>query len=332
MSASVADISWAVLRRIVQQWKGTSAEPAELVPLDGGCINTTVKVTTTAGDRAVLKISQHRVDRTYAREAYQLALLRDLGLPVPDVYDVHSGSLEEPSSYILMEWIEGQDLALARKSCEPASFDALQEEFAEILRKLHARHGSGFGSVESDTAADHNADNNTAGNGDGSPQGLVGSWPQCFAAMFDPIIREALPLPILSAKPRKLIEKLHGRLDRFLPGECEPSLTHWDLWSSNVLVSGNGDGRMHVRALLDPMCTWADPQAELAYLELFHTVTPAFMKAYQGESHLGDGYHRVCKPIYQLYALLNYAVIHGMTGGEGMHLLQERLDQVGALM
>ncbi len=38
------DISWQVLRRIVQEWGGTSAELSEVTHLDGGSISTTFTI------------------------------------------------------------------------------------------------------------------------------------------------------------------------------------------------------------------------------------------------------------------------------------------------
>src|SRR5947208_5611648 len=127
------DISWPVLRRIVQEWAGTSAELAEVTPLDGGNISTTLLLTTNRGDKSVLKLSQHRVDRTYDREAYQLGLLRSLGLPVPQVFGWRIGTLDDPHSYLLMEFIDGVDLAHARKICDEAQFDELQRQLAQIV-------------------------------------------------------------------------------------------------------------------------------------------------------------------------------------------------------
>ena len=37
-----SDISWQLLRRIVHDWLGASAELTEVKPLVGGCINTTL--------------------------------------------------------------------------------------------------------------------------------------------------------------------------------------------------------------------------------------------------------------------------------------------------
>lgn len=329
MSATIADIPWPVLRRIVREWGGEAAEPAELMPLDGGSISTTVKITTTDGRHAVLKISPHRVDRAYAREAFQLGLLRQHGLPVPEVFAARTGSLEEPFSYLLMEWIEGRDLSSARRACDTEAFDSLQVEFAQIVKKMHDCRGEGFGRVEPQTNG--HADDPSRADGAPVPDSASrDSWPAFFRELHQPVWAEVRKLPVLGPKERKLIEKLNDRLERFLPADTEPALTHWDLWSSNVLAGANGDGRWHVAALLDPMCTWADAEAELAYLDLYQTITPAFMKAYQNGGHLSDDYHRVRKPIYQLYALLAHALVHGVLHSpEHLTPLQMRLDAVG---
>jgi aminoglycoside phosphotransferase (APT) family kinase protein len=136
-----SDISWPVLRRIAGEWAGDSAELAEVKPLDGGCISTTLALTLADGARAVLKISAHRVDRSYEREAHQLGLLRDAGVPVPQVHICKIGTLDDPFSYLLMEFIDGVDWAQARQAATAQQFDDLQLELAEILRSLHATTG-----------------------------------------------------------------------------------------------------------------------------------------------------------------------------------------------
>src|SRR4051794_40317996 len=60
-----SDISWQVLRQIIKDWAGDTAQIAEVRPLDGGCINTTLCITTDTNDRAVLKIAPHRVNREF---------------------------------------------------------------------------------------------------------------------------------------------------------------------------------------------------------------------------------------------------------------------------
>src|SRR5437764_5119829 len=117
MSSQENEVSWQVLRRIVHEWAGTTAELAEVTPLVGGCINTTLALTTRDGERAVLKITPHRVDKTYADEAHQLKVIQEAGVPVPEVYVCRSGTLDRPFSYILMQFVDGIDLSAAKAAC-----------------------------------------------------------------------------------------------------------------------------------------------------------------------------------------------------------------------
>jgi len=71
MSSHENDISWQSLRQLVREWFGTAAELAEVRPLEGGCINCTLCLTLRDGSRSVLKVSPHRVTRTFADEAWR---------------------------------------------------------------------------------------------------------------------------------------------------------------------------------------------------------------------------------------------------------------------
>jgi fructosamine-3-kinase len=288
-----SEISWCVLRRILKDWSGSSAELAEVMPLVGGCINTTLELITKDGQRAVLKISPHRVNRHFAAEAAQLRLMRDLGLPAPQVYAAHTADLDNPHSYLLMEFIDGVNLNDAKHACTTDEYDDLQRNLAELVRALHARTDERY---------------RREGHADAP---AFDTWPAFYRHVYDPIIAEVSKCPWLSVKQKKTLGKLHERLDRFIHHDDRPRLVHWDIWATNILAGRNGDGRWHVKALLDPNCKYAHAEAEIAYMELFHTVTPAFLKAYQQEHKLGDGYHRVRKPIYQLYPMLNHVQLFG---------------------
>ena len=113
MSMGDVDISWQTLCRIVQAWAGAAAELTEFVPLHGGQINTTLELRLSDGRRAVVKVSPHRVDKNCQREAYQLTLLKNLGIAVPQVYSWRIGSLDDPISHLLIEHIDGVNLAEA---------------------------------------------------------------------------------------------------------------------------------------------------------------------------------------------------------------------------
>ncbi len=294
MAFQDTDISWQVLRQIVHDWAGAGAELDEVKPLDGGNVSNTVALHTTAGDRAVLKITQHRINRAHADEAEQLDLLRRMGLPAPAVYRCEIGTLDRPFSYLLMELCDGVDLSRAKSACPAEAFEVLQGELAGFVRHLHAHTDTHYHRL---TLIGHPRQFET--------------WASLYRELFDPIWREVESNGHLPLKSRKVVGKIHDRLSQLLSHDDCPRLLHGDLWSSNILVSESGDGSWHVRAILDPACRYGHAECELAYLELFHTVTGAFLRAYQGDKHLPNEYHRVRKPVYQMYELLNHLQLFG---------------------
>jgi fructosamine-3-kinase len=311
MPSKDGDISWQLLRRIVQDWSGTAAELAEVSPLDGGCISTTLKLELIDQSQAVLKISPHRVDRSYEEESYQLDLLRRLGLPTPHVYAQHTGTLDEPFSYILLQFISGVDLAVAKKRCHAAQFESLQDELGRLVSRLHEQTAEAYGRLTPEGATPFN------------------SWSVFFRDVFDPVWHEARQCGLLSVKQRKLVGKLHDRLDRLLEHGDQPRLVHWDIWASNVLAEPDSAGEWHVAAILDPSCKYAHAEVELAYVDLFKTGTSAFFKAYQETHRLPDAYYRVRRPIYQLYFLLNHLQLFG---AEYAHRTAAAIEGVAALV
>jgi fructosamine-3-kinase len=311
MALQDTDISWHVLRRIVHEWAGSAAELAEVMPLAGGSINTTLALKIGDGSRAVLKIAQHRVIPDYAREAHQLRVLRGMGLPAPEVYDVHIASLERPDSFLLMEFVEGMCLNEAKASAPADEYDRIQRQLADIVRALHARTNGVYQRVTQDDGA------------------RFDDWPKFYRHVYDGIWHDVEKSNCLHVKQRRTMGKIHERLERLIAHEDCPRLVHWDIWNGNVLAAPGADGQWRISALLDPNCKYAHAEAEIAYLELFHTVTPTFMKEYQKDHRLSDGYHRVRKWVYQLYPLLND--VH-LFGHDYVRPLETAIEKVSALV
>jgi len=287
------EVSWQALRQIVRDWTGTAAELEEVTPLAGGCINTTLFLLTKNNDRAVLKVTPHRVDRAYVDEAHQLALLREVGIPVPEIYACKTASLDSPFSYLLMEFVEGRDLAAAKAACSPEEFDQIQSHLAELVLLMHERRAQRYMRVTEAQPVQFD------------------EWHECYRGIYDGIWKEVADSGLLPVKARKQVSRVHDRLDRLLGHDDGPRLAHWDLWATNILVRRDEDGRWRVAALLDPNCKYAHAEAEIAYLELFHTITPRFLRAYQERYKLMSEYHRVRKPVYQLYSLMNHLRLFG---------------------
>jgi fructosamine-3-kinase len=280
--------------RVIRVLQMAGVELAEVKPLEGGVINTTLCLTLQDSQRAVLKISPHRVNRDYEREAHQLQLLQSIGIPAPRVYAMKTGSLDDPHSYVLMEFMEGIDLAEAKRACAPEQFDRLQQDLADTVLRMHANTSPTYCRVRQS---------------EDTPK--FQSWPEFFRHVYDPIVREAEKNAEIAPKSRKLIAKIHEKLDRLLVHEDVPRLVHWDIWSTNLLAKCDEKGNWRISAVLDPNCKYAHAEAEIAYLDLFHTSTPTFMKAYQSGQKLDETYHRVRKPIYQLYPMIDHVNLFG---------------------
>jgi len=99
---------------------------------------------------------------------------------------------------------------------------------------------------------------------------------------------------------------LLDRLDDFFPANPPPaSLIHGDLWGGNASFLGDG-----TPVIFDPATHYADREADLAMSELFGGFGPHFYDAYRSSCPLDDG-HPERRTIYQLYHILNHALLFG---------------------
>jgi protein-ribulosamine 3-kinase len=108
----------------------------------------------------------------------------------------------------------------------------------------------------------------------------------------------------LPASDRKLYVAVMERLETLLPASSPASLIHGDLWSGNVLRSSRGP------ALIDPACTHADREMEFGITTLFGGLPPRAWAAYEEALPLPPGW-RDRNPLYQVYHLLNHALLFG---------------------
>ncbi len=287
------DVSWQVLRRILQQWAGSSAELQEVRTLGGGSIYNTLLLTARDGLTAVLKLSSHRVNREVEREAHQLKTLGALGLPVPKVHEYHLATLDCPHSWLLLEYIDAMDLHEVRDAITPQEYQVVQEELADFCVLLHnttARYYQRDGDAE-------------------TPR--FRSWPRFFHHIYDSIWRDVRTAKILPLEAKRQMGRLHEQLDELLEHHDRPRLIHGDFWSANILVRQHNHGHWHVAALLDPNLKFAHAESELAYLELFHTITPEFLKRYHKTHDSDDSYFKYRKDLYHVYDLLDHVHLFG---------------------
>ncbi|WP_299996263.1 fructosamine kinase family protein [uncultured Cedecea sp.] len=98
----------------------------------------------------------------------------------------------------------------------------------------------------------------------------------------------------------------------------QPSLLHGDLWANNCALGPDGP------FIYDPACYWGDRECDLAMLPLHPEQSSHIYDGYQSVTPLPSGFIER-QPIYQLYPLINRAVVFGR---EHVPVAQNALEQV----
>lgn len=148
---------------------------------------------------------------------------------------------------------------------------------------------------------------------------FIGATPQVNARSEDwqEFWRESRLLPMLRRLDDPPLSKAVGRVIDTMPAlfadghEPRPSLVHGDLWSGNWGMLADG-----TPVVFDPCVSFSDAEADVAMMELFGALPPGFRDGY-GPPDAGYARRRA---LYQLYHLLNHAVLFG--GGYAQQALR----------
>jgi fructosamine-3-kinase len=225
--------------------------------------------------RAVFVKAAEGQDGVFAAEAAGLRWLAEADdAPVPEVLAIDDNMLVLP-------WLPSTDAT-------PRAAERLGRELA----RLHAHGASSYGAPWPGYIAELPLDNTHAD-----------SWPKWYAE------RRLLPFlracDALSPDDVKLIEQVISNIDD-LAGPAEPpSRIHGDLWSGNVLWSGDRGW------LIDPAAHGGHRETDLAMLALFGAPhLDRIIAAYEEVAPLAEGW-RERVPLHQLHPLLVHVALYG---------------------
>lgn len=251
-----------------------------LKPLHGGMVNK-VFLAEMDGKHVVLKMGGDRAG--FEREYKALELLKEKDFPVPAPFFVDELN-DKP--VLVIEYIPGVNLGVAPLS----SFEEkrIQEEMARAVAHLHSNTGPGFG----------------------DPFGqLEDAWWKVMQKMYWQEIEGLRGNRRLDEGYVRKLEKIAFSMKNLLERPVSPVLVHGDIWATNVMVKRERDG-YHLAAFLDPGCIYADPEYELAYIEIFRTGGRPFFEEYSKYHRIDPNYVKR-RPVYWLLTMLIHVNFFG---------------------
>lgn len=257
--------------------------------LTGGCIHEARRLVTSEGE-FFAKWSAEAPADIFVREAEGLEALGAIqgALVIPRVLAASEPAGIDPA-FLILEYLPPA----------PSGSDLDHESLGRGLATLHRSGAPRFGFPSSNYCGSTRQDNR-----------FCDSWPEFYRdRRLRPLVKALADRGRCSAADLLAYDRLMDRLDDLLATDAIPSLIHGDLWSGNVLWSARGP------ALVDPACAYADREMEFGITTLFGGLGPAAFASYEEASPLPYGW-RDRNPLYQLYHLLNHAVLFGGHYGE----------------
>lgn len=132
------------------------------------------------------------------------------------------------------------------------------------------------------------------------------NWCDFFIGQrLQPLLTQLLNRGIRLAHSNRALQRAKEILDNHQP---EAALLHGDLWSGNI--GFNPDKHLSYPVLFDPASYYGDAETDLAMTELFGRFPKKFYDGYESVNSSADN-HEQRKPVYQLYHLLNHALLFG---------------------
>ncbi len=239
--------------------------------LTGGCWNRVISVR--SGDRDfVLKISPQAHDERIIREhavLREFATQTDLLVPVPLYLDRESEVL--PGTTLVMTKLPGAVMHECFGLLNYGARRRITDQIAEDLAELHRIRAHGFGGVE--LTAEERDD----------------EWPDFWLPRFDRVIDEAAASGSIPARLIDGAREIRPDLRPHLEIGSSSTLTHYDIWSGNVMVDVEADPP-RVSGYIDIPGFYADYARELSFAMLFGIAGRRFFETYLRYHDLDDGF------------------------------------------
>lgn len=236
--------------------------------------------------RAVIKISKKK---NFDLQANALNYIKThTNFPVPEVYfKGYAGEIIK-EAFLLIEMLPGINMGDA--DITPEQHAKLDCQLAEFLLELHSHTRDLYGDIDN--------------------QEFHTQWIEWFCPRI--LYNRDRSLQRLTQRSVEIIPRLIEKLPDLFSNQGKPTLVHGDIWANNIMVEKHND-IWTITGFVDPGVCYADVEMELAYLEVFQTVTDTFYECYHKKQPVREGY-----PVRKLYYWLNTLLLHvWMFGDKG---------------
>jgi fructosamine-3-kinase len=256
---------------------GTAVESAR--PTGAAITGQRWRVRLADGRDVFVKTRDDAPDGFFAAEAAGLDWLGAApgGPPVPAV-------LAHDTDLLVLPWLMEE---------RPASTTV--ERLGRQLAAMHAAGSPVFGAAQDGWIGAAELEN-----------GPLDGWPEFYAERrVLPYVRQLRDGGKLGGDEATVFERLAARLPEIAGPAEPPARIHGDLWTGNVLWSGERGW------LVDPAAHGGHRETDLAMLTLFgEGWVPRMLAAYEESTPLSDGW-RARQRLHQIHPLLVHAVLFG---------------------
>jgi fructosamine-3-kinase len=280
-----------VLSEIASRALNRAAEVRGATVLTGGCLNRVLALTLDPhAEDLVLKISPDVGDLGIEREGKVLEAFRKITkLPVPTPCLVDCSGRLLPGSFLVMSRLAGRVMHESFGRLAFAGRVAVLGQIARDVVELHAHQGQGFGGVE-------------------VPEPDRGSWPEFWLPRFERVLSKVSSSGLVPQRFLEEVRRVSQAFPRLLDIGPRSTLTHYDIWSGNVMIEARGEAA-RVSGYLDIPGYYADPVRELSFMEMFGLADERFYATYRSAHRLDDGWE-LRKNIYNLKMHLTHVTMY----------------------
>ena len=277
------------------------AESARI--LTGGCWNRVIAVGFDDDTPdLVFKINPSTEDDRLKREYLVLDIFsHQTEMPVPEPLLLDTTGQIIPGSVLIMRRLPGIVLHQAYSYLGSRDQLSISDQVGHFVGKLHKSRSKLFGGVE-------------------LPQTeRISEWKDFWLPRFDTVFEDISHKDLVDVSFLEAVREARKAFPDYLEIGSDSTLTHYDIWSGNVMVDINGrfggrfgensDWGVEVSGFLDIPGFWADYARELSFMEMFGMADSHFYDVYTSYHRLDEGFE-IRKNLYNLKMHLKHITMY----------------------